>query len=100
MPDTFADFLERHDIVFQDFESAGQLALRLTQVLGHAPIGGQLPAAIVVLQTQRQQAIMLGFTVDRFVRRGQQVTQLRDARGRFVASGARDIAARLAQASG
>lgn len=100
MPDTFFDFLERNDIVFQDFESAGQLTLRLTQILGHSPIGGQLPAAIVILQTQRQQAIDLGFTVDRFIRRGQQVTQLRDARGRFVASGARDIAARLAQASG
>ena len=99
MPNTFGDFLERHDIVFGDFQSVGMLAARLREVLGHTPVGGQLPAAIHILQTQRQQAIDFGFTVDRFIRRGESVTQLRDARGRFVAAGARDISARLAQGS-
>ncbi len=94
------DALERFDIVFEDAEDFNSLFDRLSDVLGHSPSAAQMDSASFHLGQQRQQAVILGFTVDRFVRAGRQVTQLRDAGGRFVAQGASAITRRLARGAG
>ena len=95
MPDQFADALERLDITFDDFGPGINMFDLLTEVLGIMPTRFQMDLALEKLQTERQIALMHGFRIDRFMRRGEQVTQLRDPLGRFVASGAADIAATL-----
>lgn len=91
------DFLERMDIVFQDFTDIGALVAQLEQAFGTPgmPTLAQLDAAVIRLQIQRQTAFALGFRFDRFTRRGEQVSQLRDRFGRFITSGARNISAFL-----
>ena len=98
--DDWVDALERLDVVFDDFQNMSQLINRLDQVLGRTASLEQIGQAVEVLQIQRQQAIDLGFSIDRFTRAGQQVTQLRDRFGRFVAAGAANIARRLSQGAG
>ena len=95
MPDQFADALERLDVTFGDFGPGVDMFDLLHRVLGRMPTQAQRDIAIEKLQTERQVAFIEGFRVDRFVRQGVQITQLRDARGRFVASGAAAIALAL-----
>lgn len=95
MPDQFADALERLDVTFEDFGPGVNMFDLLQKVLGIAPTRFQQDLALQKLQGERQTALFGGFTIDRFTRAGKQVTQLRDARGRFVTSGAAAIAAFL-----
>ena len=88
------DFLERYDIFFADFDDMPTLLFLLDNALGGPASAKQIDAAVFQLQVQRQQAIDTGFTLDRFVRAGREVTQLRDARGRFVTAEEFDIDAR------
>jgi len=92
---TFDDVLDRLDFTFADFDNMNDLHERLTQILGRVPSDLQREIAFARGQAQRERAMIGGFRVDRFFRRGQQVTQLRDARGRFVTQGAPAISALL-----
>lgn len=104
------DALERFDIIFEDAVDYQTLYDRLSEVLGERRAGEQLTrilptqrqidTALFHFGQQRQQAVILGYTADRFIRAGRQVTQLRDARGRFVAQGAAEITQRLARGAG
>lgn len=91
MPDQFDDVLERLDVTFDDFGPGVDIFDLLHNVLGRMPTQLQADIALQKLQTERQIAFTEGLRIDRFVRRGEQVIQLRDARGRFVASGAAAI---------
>lgn len=81
------EILERLDVNFGDFPDMATLINRLDEVLlsGFAS-AHQIDLSIAVLQQQLMRAIDTGFIVTKFERRGATVTQLRDARGRFVAS--------------
>lgn len=80
------DFLERKDIQFEDFDDMPTLLALLDRALQRTASTRQIDAAVHQLQIQRQQATAAGFSIDRFQRGGREVTQLRDARGRFVAA--------------
>lgn len=80
------EILERLDISFADFATMGALIARLDEVLGRPASAHQIDLSVQVLQTQRQRAIDLGYSIDQFTRRGNVVTQLRGPRGQFVAS--------------
>lgn len=97
MPDQFADALERLDVQFSDFETMDGLIRRLQSVLAdNQPFPSQLQIQIAIdkLGPLREQAAESGFTIDRFRRKGRTITQLRDARGRFVTAESRFIGTR------
>ena len=80
------EILERLDVSFGDFGTMSELINRLDEALGRPASALQIDRSVQILQTQRQLAANLGYTVSRFERQGRVVTQLRDARGRFVAA--------------
>ena len=89
MPDEFADALERLDVIFEDFDDMDGLINRLDAVLSpNQPRASieQIAIAMEKLAPERQLAREQGFFATRFMRSGRTVTQLRDARGRFVTS--------------
>ena len=97
MPDQFADALERLDVQFSDFDTMDGLIRRLQSVLAaNQPFPSQLQIQIAIdkLGVEREQAASLGLSIDRFRRGNRTVTQLRDARGRFVTSEERFIGTR------
>jgi len=98
--DDWIDALERMDVVFADFATMDVLMARLDEVLGHPPSTEQVLQAQEIFQPQMMEAITQDLRVDRFVRRGKKVTQLRDRFGRFVTEGARNIADRLSRGAG
>ena len=105
MPDEFDDALDRLDVTFDDFIDAPDVRERLGEILGQrnpdtgrfAASDAQMAAVQPRVQLQRQQAFEHEVFVSRFMRGGEQVTQLRDARGRFVAAGGRGIREYLAR---
>ena len=105
MPDEFDDALDRLDVTFDDFIDAPDIGERLGEILGQfSTLSGkfvaspaQLAAVMPRVQLQRQQAFEHEVFVSRFMRGGEQVTQLRDARGRFVAAGGAGIRQFLAR---
>lgn len=89
---TFDDALDRMDFDFYDWDSMEEMIQALTTALeGRVPSDLQRDIAFARGQRHRAAAMERGLRVDRFFRRGQQVTQLRDARGRFIAQGASAI---------
>lgn len=88
---TFDDVLDRLDFTFSDWDTMDELLGRLDDILGRPASALQAAIAFDRGQRQRAAAIERGLQIDRFFRRGQQVTQLRDSRGRFVAQGAAAI---------
>lgn len=91
MPDDFADALERLDVTFADFDTMDGLINRLDSILGRRASALQIDVAVDKFAHERDLAVEFGFQIDRFVRRGQPITQLRDRFGRFVAVGAQGI---------
>jgi len=86
------DDLDRLDFQFIDFESMDDVRGRLREILGgRLPSDRQTEMAFQRGQQMRTRAIELDYRVDRFFRRGQSVTMLRDSRGRFIAEGAANI---------
>ena len=89
MPDEFGEVLERLDVQFSDFDTMDELIQRLDSVLSlnqaRASID-QIAIAFEKLEQERSMATAIGATIGRFMRSGRTVTQLRDSRGRFVAS--------------
>jgi len=86
------DVLDRLDFQFIDFESMDDVRGRLREILrGRPPSDRQTEMAFQRGQQLRTRAIELDYRVDRFFRRGQSVTMLRDSRGRFIAEGAANI---------
>ena len=102
--DSFEDALDRLDFDWgEDYDNQG-LIDALALALGMPFRSGVFrpsPEQIRVAEEnkQRRDQVMtdLGFQVGSFRRGGVQVTQLRDARGRFVTSGASNITARLSE---
>lgn len=96
MPDNFDDALERLDFEFDDFDTFQGMLERLRSILGQdhiSPLQRQI-AETKALRDRNELitgAIERGLGLDIFQRRGQQVFQLRDPRGRFIASGARGV---------
>ena len=87
------DVLDRLDFQFIDFTTTDDVRNRLQEILGgRPPSDRQIQVAFQRGQQLRTAAIEMDLRVDRFFRRGQSVTMLRDARGRFVAEGAANIA--------
>ncbi len=106
-PYDYWDALDRMDMTFDDFQDMGGLIAALDEALNRAgdqpyrPASArQIDMAWERLSYQRQQAIDMGFTVDRFARGGRSVTMMRDRFGRFVSEGAAAITRRLAQGGG
>ena len=95
MPDNFAAALERLDFEFSDFGTMQEMIDRLDSILGVTASALQIDIAAQKAQADFRQAtfeaVDRGQRIDIFRRRGQTVFQLRDARGRFVAAGARGI---------
>ncbi len=87
-PGTFDDFLDRYDFDYYDWDTFEELVQGLAGILGRPPSPAQVQGAFNRGQRHRAAAMERGLRVDRFFRRGQQVTQLRDSRGRFIAQGA------------
>lgn len=100
MPDDFEDALDRLDISIDDFDDVGMMLRRLAEVLGVPPTLLQANTAMEILKPLVDTARAQGLTVDRFQRAGAAVIQLRDARGRFVTSGAANISARIRAGAG
>lgn len=109
----FFDALERLDVIFEDFTNMTGLIRVLDEALGRPASAAQIDRAVDFLGGQRLRASEFGFSIARFIRGGRVVTQLRDVRGRFVASTdiipgepssqrrrAGDIAAALARGAG
>ena len=87
------EVLDRLDFQFIDFTTMADVRQTLTAILGgRVPSDLQTTLAFQRGQQLRTAAIEMDLRVDRFFRRGQSVTMLRDARGRFVAEGAANIA--------
>lgn len=96
MPDNFAAALERLDFQFSDFGTMAEMIERLRVVLDVDHVSAlQIDIAAQKVQADFRQAtfeaVDRGQRLDIFRRAGQTVFQLRDARGRFVTSGARNI---------
>jgi hypothetical protein len=86
------DVLDRLDFQFIDFENMADVRNRLQEILrGRPPSDRQTQMAFARGQQMRTRAIEMDYRVDRFFRRGQSVTMLRDSRGRFIAEGAANI---------
>ena len=105
--DSFEDALDRLDFDwgadYSDEELKDALALALGMPFRSElfkPSPEQIRVAGVDKQRRDQVMTDLGFQIGTFQRGGMQVSQLRDARGRFVTSGAANITARLAEGSG
>ena len=96
MPNEFEAALERLDFEFSDFGTMDEMVARLQLILGVDHVS-PLQREIALAKSQRDfrqatfEAIDRGQRIDLFTRRGQTIFQLRDARGRFVAQGARGI---------
>ena len=108
MPDEFDDALDRMDVTFADFDGDSILAT-LDDILGRPASLLQFEMVNQRIQTERQNAVLAGVSVDRFRRGGGVVTggrvgaenlrkaghlvatQLRYTSGRFVTQGARNI---------
>ena len=95
MPDNFAAALERMDFEFSDFGTMQEMIDRLDSILGVTASALQVDIAVQKAQADFRQAtfeaVDRGQRLDIFRRGGRTVFQLRDARGRFVTSGARNI---------
>lgn len=91
MSQPFEDVLDRLDFGIGDFEDFGDMINLLHNLLGRMPTGLQIAVAHNRAMGQRAAATERGFSVTSFFRRGERVTQIRDARGRFLTSGARNI---------
>lgn len=91
MPDQFADALDRLDVIFENVGPDADIFGLLHTVLGRMPTQAQVDIASVKLAFEQRQFLLEGFVVGQFVRAGRLVIQLRDARGRFVTSGAAAI---------
>ena len=105
--DSFEDALDRLDFDWGADYSDEELNAALALALGmpfrselFKPSPEQIRVAGVDKQRRDQVMTDLGFQFGAFRRGGREVTQLRDARGRFVTSGAANITARLAEGSG
>ena len=105
--DSFEDALDRLDFDwgadYDDQELIDALALALNMPFRSElfkPSDDQISVAQENKQRRDQVMTDLGFQIGTFQRGGMQVSQLRDARGRFVTSGAANITARLAEESG
>ena len=105
--DSFEDALDRLDFDwgadYGDQELIDALATALNMPFRSdlfKPSPDQISVARENKQRRDQVMTDLGFQIGTFRRGGVQVTQLRDARGRFVTSGAGNITARLAEGSG
>jgi len=85
---TFDEALDRMDFDFYDYDDEANLFQELSAILEYAPSPLQMEQASARGRRHRMAAAERGFRVDRFFRRGQQVTQMRDNRGRFIAQGA------------
>jgi len=86
------DLLDRLDFQFIDFETMDDVRGRLREILqGQVISDRQAEMAFQRGQQMRTRAIEMDYRVDRFFRRGQSVTMLRDSRGRFIAEGAANI---------
>lgn len=96
MPDNFDDALERLDFEFSDFGTMAEMVARLRTILDVDHVS-PLQLEIAARKSQRDfraasfEAIDRGQRLEVFRRRGESVFQLRDARGRFVTAGARNI---------
>lgn len=87
------DVLDRLDFQFIDFTTEDDVRRVLQGILrGLPPSDRQVQTAFARGQQLRTVAIERDLRVDRFIRRGESVTMLRDARGRFIAEGAANIA--------
>lgn len=102
--DQFANVLERLDVTLEDAESIEGLVARLDLVLGVDASTLQISIATEQFQREfnqlQQSALTQGLTIDRFVRGGQRVFQLRNERGQFVVSGVQQVTQRLARGAG
>lgn len=102
--DEFVEALERLDVTLEDFSDMGTLVDRLDSVLGRAASALQIDIAATQFRrefgTLQQLALATGGGIDRFVRGGRTVVQLRDRFGRFVTSGVANVSRRLRQGSG
>ncbi len=85
---TFDDVLDRLDFDFYDYDDEADLFQKLSGILDYGPSPLQMQQAQDRGRRHRMAAAERGFRVDRFFRRGQQITQMRDHRGRFIAQGA------------
>ena len=86
------DVLDRLDFQFIDFATSDDVRRHLREIFqGAEPSDRQVETAFARGQQMRTRAIELDYRVDRFFRRGQSVTMLRDSRGRFIAEGAANI---------
>ncbi len=85
---TFDDFLDRVDFDYYEYDDYNEMVAGLTNILGQPPSALQAAQADARGRRHRMAAAERGFRVDRFFRRGVQVTQMRDHRGRFIAQGA------------
>jgi len=92
IPGSLDDFLDRFDISFADFDDMPSLIDALDFALGRRASRAQIDATVIRLQIQKQEAVLVGEFVTRFVRRGETVVSLRDAAGRFITEGRRNIA--------
>ena len=85
---SFDDVLDRLDMPLMDIQDKDELWLFLDRELeGHGVGQQQVDSTWVRLQQLRQAAVASDLRVTRFFRRGQQVTTLRDFRGRFITEG-------------
>lgn len=95
MPDQFEAALERMDFQFSDFGTMQEMIDRLDNLLGATASALQIDIAAQKAQADFRQAtfeaVDRGQRIDIFRRAGQTIFQLRDARGRFVAAGAKGI---------
>jgi len=86
------DVLDRLYFQFIDFTTEDDVRRVLQGILrGLPPSDRQVQTAFARGQQLRTAAIEMDLRVDRFFRRGQSVTMLRDARGRFIAEGSANI---------
>lgn len=91
MPDQFADALERLEVTFENVGPDEDIFGLLHTVLGRMPTPLQADLGTAKLQQERVSFLLEGFTIQQIIRRGQLVTILRDARGRFVRTGRENI---------
>ena len=91
MPDQFADALERLDVIFENVGPDMDIFNLLHTVLGRMPTQQQVALASEKLDFERRELDLQAFQVSFFLRQGAVITQLRDARGRFVTAGAARI---------
>jgi hypothetical protein len=90
--DAFEDVLDRLDVTFEDL---GDLQVNLEKLLGRPASDLQMDIATAKLSNDLGLATFEGLRVTTFERGGRTITQLRDRRGRFVATGGRGITSYL-----